>query len=99
VPAIDKNLSLAELCHARSWFYLKVHAQVMRLFLNMLSARFDGQIEEASEKWTELKCFVQENEDAIQSVFDVYAFIDRYDKRLDSQEWKASYGSIAPETY
>jgi len=99
VPIIDKNLSLAERCHAQSWFYLKVQSRIMHLFLNMLSARYEGQIGEANEKWAELMCFVQENEDAIQSVFDVYAFIDRYDKRLDSQEWKASYGSIAPESY
>lgn len=79
-PIIDKNLSLAEPCHTRSWYYLMLHARIMRLFLNMLSARADGQDAQAVDLWAELKRFVQENEDALQPVFDVYEFVDRYDK-------------------
>jgi len=46
----------------------------------MLSARADGQDAQAVDLWAELKRFVQENEDALQPVFDVYEFVDRYNR-------------------
>ncbi|RPJ49184.1 MAG: DUF4838 domain-containing protein, partial [Chloroflexi bacterium] len=80
LPVIERNLKLPEHSQALSWFYLRVHAELMQQFLCMLSARAAGKKEEAARRWNEIKTFVREKEDEIQPVFDVYAFISTFER-------------------
>jgi len=81
-PVIERNLALPDLCQARSWHYLQVHAGILERWLNILAARARGDQEEARRRWKSLREMVQRAEDDLQPVLDVYAFVSEYEKRF-----------------
>ena len=78
LPVIERNLSLPDTCHARSWEYLRNHTEIVRGLARIASFRARSDASAVSREWEALKHFVQENEDCMQSVLDVYAFVDAY---------------------
>jgi hypothetical protein len=85
-PVIERNLHLPERSQALSWFYLKIHAELMQRFLYMLSARSSGKKAEAVQYWNGIKTFVREKEGDIQPVFDVYAFISTFEREFSEEQ-------------
>ena len=77
-PVIERNQSLPERCHARSWHYLKIHAEMMLSYLPMLAARARGDSLEMARLWEGFKLFICQAEDDLQPVFDVFAYINAY---------------------
>jgi len=78
-PVIERNLALPDRCQARSWFYLQVHADLMRRYFRLLSARAAGSEDQVRLLWREIKRLVQEREEDLQPVFDAYLFIDTFE--------------------
>jgi hypothetical protein len=74
-PVIEKNRKLQNQIQAKSWEYLATHAEIATLFARTLEAKARGDEELLKERWIQLTSYVQENEDAIQPVFDVFEFI------------------------
>ncbi|MGI6707504.1 MAG: DUF4838 domain-containing protein [Clostridia bacterium] len=81
---IKKNLLLQEPCHAASWRYLKHHADIATFFAMALQSKAAGDETRAEAMWNSLQRYVQENEDALQSVFDVCLFIETVGRRIFS---------------
>ncbi len=74
-PVIARNLDLEDDCHARSWEILSHHAEIAKGLAAALAARAEGELEEARERWEAVKRRVQENEDDLQPVLDVFEFV------------------------
>lgn len=79
---IKRNLLLQDPCHAASWRYLKYHADISTFFAMTLQAKAAGDNTRAQSMWNSLQQYVQENEDALQPVFDVCLFIGSVSRRL-----------------
>jgi hypothetical protein len=84
VPVIQQHLEIQDTCHARSWQYLYLHAQVTRLLVKILLAKTKGQPSQVQRNWQALKRFVCQHEDELQSVLDVWAFVSAYKKMIES---------------
>jgi len=81
-PVIERNLSLADACQARSWEYLRWYAQIVPGLARVIAARWAGNQTEAAREWARLKQFVQEQEDTLQPALDVYSFVEAHEKIL-----------------
>lgn len=80
MPVIRRYLWQESICHARSWQYLYLHAQVARRLVKILLAKARGQAKQTMRSWQLLKEFVCQREDELQPVLDVWAFVSAYDK-------------------
>ncbi|MCC6446260.1 MAG: DUF4838 domain-containing protein [Armatimonadetes bacterium] len=74
-PVIHRNLNRPDPCHVRSWYYLDAHAGICLELALALQCRAEGRNREAAGSWQRLQRIVQEQEDDLQPVFDVYEFI------------------------
>jgi NOL1/NOP2/fmu family ribosome biogenesis protein len=74
-PAIERNLKLKEQNRAKSWEYLSEHALICYSFSEILEAAALGKRDTVFEKWEMLKTALQNKEDILSKVFDVYLFI------------------------
>jgi hypothetical protein len=83
-PVIASNLDLPEPCHARSWQYLSLHAEITRMLTRMLLAKAEGQQADFLAHGEQLKHFVCAHEDEVQPVLDVWAFVRACDRLLSS---------------
>ncbi len=81
-PVIERNLDLPEPCHARSWQYLSLHAEITRLITGMLLAKAEGRQADFLATGERLKLFACEHEDDVQPVLDVWAFVQAFDRTL-----------------
>lgn len=83
-PVIERNLLLsADNAFYRShWQYLSIHAEFCVAYAAMLAAAAAGDEAAAKKKLEELQLFVQEREDAIQPVFDVFTFVFTLNHRM-----------------
>lgn len=79
LPVIQENLGLENTCHARSWHYLDVHAEIMLQYLSLLTARAQDNRAESVRLWRQLKQYLCQMEDDLQPVLDVYFFINAYE--------------------
>ncbi len=73
-PVIRRNLGAADPCHARSWHYLDVHADVCLHLAEALRLRAAGDEEGARRAWAATERFVQEREPDLHPALDVYEF-------------------------
>jgi len=80
LPIIDENLDLKEKCHAKSWFYLKHHAELCRSLAQALRAKAEGSQEKANLLWEKTRKLAWEKEPTIHPVFDAWLFTDRLGK-------------------
>jgi hypothetical protein len=81
-PVIARNLTLPHPCHARSWQYLSLHADITRQLTQVLLAKAGGEEAEFLNRLEGLKQFVCEHEDDVQPVLDVWAFVTACDRLL-----------------
>ncbi len=81
-PVIHRNLSAEDPCWATSWRYLAYHAELVPLLAQALEARARGDQEQALAWWAKAKAWAQDHEDAAQSVFDLFEFIQCWPKKL-----------------
>jgi hypothetical protein len=72
---IEENLTLENTCWKKSWEYLNWHIDYCKLFAKFLHSKSEGNDMKIFESWNELKSYIQNIEDHIQPVFDVYRFI------------------------
>ncbi len=72
---IEHNLALPDPCQARSWHYLKIHAEMMLQYLPLLAARAKMDSGEMARLWDNLKQYIQQAEEDLQPVFDAYSYI------------------------
>lgn len=79
---IDRNLDSSNPCHAASWRYLNYHSDIACLLALALEARAQDKLKKANSIWKLTKKYVQEKEDELQSVFDVFLFITTVESRL-----------------
>jgi len=86
-PVIGRNLSSEDACWAASWQYLAHHAELAVLLAQALEARASGDQGQAMAWWERAKAWAQAHEDAVQSVFDLFEFIQCWPKKL---------GEVAP---
>ena len=73
-PVIERNLSAADACHAKSWAYLAAHADLATLLALAFKARAEGHLEEARHQWERTADLAWRSEDALQPVFDTFVF-------------------------
>jgi len=71
---IQRNVGLGNDCWAKSWEYLRHHAEVCRMFAQALEARARDDKEAAIDEWQGVKEYVTENEMILHPVLDVYLF-------------------------
>jgi hypothetical protein len=81
-PLLQAHLGAAEPCQARSWFYLDFHASLLSAYLPLLAARAAGRMDEAAARWGQLKRWLWQREDDIQPVFDVWMFVEAYEREF-----------------
>jgi hypothetical protein len=75
MPVIDRNLNLAEQCHAQSWRYLKDHAEICLMMAPAAEALTRGDREQARLLARRLLDVVRHLEPRVHPVFDVALFI------------------------
>lgn len=85
-PVIERNLALPDRCQRLSWFYLQAHAELMQRYVRLLSARAAGETEKVRQLWEAIKQYTQEQEVALQPVFDTYGFIDSFERHFAGAE-------------
>jgi len=73
-PVIEKNLTLENACQARSWFYLKHHAEITASLARALQAKAEGDLEKAKALWLETRLMAFQKEEDIHPVFDACLF-------------------------
>jgi ABC-type Zn uptake system ZnuABC Zn-binding protein ZnuA len=73
------------LTEARSWQYLEYHAEICFQLAKILVEKHEGNKEKSREQWRKLKVFLQENEDQMQPVFDLFEYIETMERRILSQ--------------
>ena len=81
-PVIERNLGLADGVQRASWRYIRHHADVCHGLAGALEARARGDKTAATERWHEVRSMVREREPQLQSVFDVFLFVDQMDHRI-----------------
>jgi len=77
MPTIERNLACEDPCHARSWFYLKRHAQLCSGLARALSGLAKGDKENAARLWAEVQQLAWEAEADLHPVFDAWLFTSR----------------------
>lgn len=80
---IEENIALENPCWKKSWKYLKWHSEYTKLFSRLLCEKATGDKAGISKVWSEFKKFLQETEDCVQSVYDVYRFIQIAERGLE----------------
>ncbi len=75
LPAIEANLCVPDRCHARSWFYLKKHAELCLLMAPALAALARGEKEEAHRLGLQLRDLARRQEPETHLVFDTMLFL------------------------
>jgi hypothetical protein len=92
-PVIERNRGRHDPCRNQSWEYVHYHADLANGLSLALEARAKGQSESASEQWRIVSDWVQRNEDLYQPVFDVFLFIQTWNKLFDfKQKRTAMFG-------
>jgi hypothetical protein len=79
LPTIARNIDSATACWARSWQYLRYHAEITRSLAGALRERAQGNLTSAQQEWNALRQRVWEQEDELHPVLDVYLFTRVYD--------------------
>ncbi len=74
-PIIERNIDSDDTCHAASWRYLKEHAYIYQELAQALEMVARDNLDAALEKWELIKKRVQEREDLLHPVLDVWLFI------------------------
>ena len=74
LPIIGRNLNADHACHAQSWKYLKIHADMAKGMAAMFYESASGRHDEARYQYAQLIRYLSGVEDEIQAVFDLCLF-------------------------
>jgi hypothetical protein len=75
LPVIERNASSENPCWAKSWEYLRDHADICTMLSRALEARARDDKEAAAQEWQRVKQYVRENEPILNPVLDVWIFL------------------------
>ncbi|NLC42961.1 MAG: DUF4838 domain-containing protein [Clostridiales bacterium] len=84
-PIIDRNLRTIDKCIRNSWRYLEIHKEICIRLAKIYEANAKEDKARAEELWNEIKTLVQEKEDELQTVLDVYLFVSTIERTLMQQ--------------
>lgn len=76
IPTIETNISCENVCHRKSWDYLKYHADICIKLAEALKYRAQNENEKAQQRWQDVKQMIWKYEPIIHPVFDVQNFIN-----------------------
>jgi hypothetical protein len=79
LPTIERNIESATACWARSWLYLRHHAEIATSLASALRERAQGHPATAQLEWNALKQRMWQKEDELHPALDVYLFTRVYD--------------------
>lgn len=79
-PVIEKNAHQANSCHASSWRYLKLHAEIWTEMTRSLEQLYKGEDEQARRMWENVRTMLWAIEDECHPVLDVYNFVGVWDE-------------------
>jgi len=79
LPTIERNIAGGTGCWARSWLYLRHHAELATSLASALRERALGHAAAAQLQWSELKQRLWQKEDDLHPVLDVYLLTRVYD--------------------
>lgn len=82
LPIIQKNKNNLDRCRAKSWVYLELHTVICKLLSSALEAKASDNYKELTILWDKIEKFLQENEDEVQPVLDVFLFINTLKAKL-----------------
>ena len=74
LPTIERNIGNENPCRAKSWLYMKYHAEICTLLAEALEARARDDKQTALDIFEKVKQYVRENEMALHPVLDVWNF-------------------------
>jgi hypothetical protein len=90
-PVVERNLAQEESAgRRRSWEYMRLHAELAEMLALALEARASGDEANALAAWEQAADWVQRNEDQFQPVFDVYLFLQTWNKLFDFRQKRRS---------
>ncbi|HEU5103954.1 MAG TPA: DUF4838 domain-containing protein [Roseiflexaceae bacterium] len=84
LPTIERNLDGGTACWARSWQYLRHHAEIATALASALRERALGHHAVAQSEWNVLKASLWNKEAELHPVLDTYLFIRVYDGMFSS---------------
>ncbi len=84
-PIIDRNLRTVDKCIRNSWRYLEIHKEICIRLAKIYEANAKEDKAKSEELWNEIKTLVQEKEDELQTVLDVYLFVSTIERTLMQQ--------------
>jgi Domain of unknown function (DUF4838) len=82
LPMIERNLGSADPCHAKSWEYLRHHAELAAWLARAFKARADGDPETARTLWEDIKAMAWKKEPELQRVLDVWNYAGTIDRKF-----------------
>ncbi|HCS74313.1 MAG TPA: DUF4838 domain-containing protein [Clostridiales bacterium] len=82
-PIIERNMDTGDKCIQNSWRYLEIHQQICIRLAMIYEAISKDEKPRVKKLWGEIKALVQEKEDELQTVFDVYLFISTLERKLN----------------
>jgi len=84
LPTIEENIANATTnAQMDSWVYLGYHAEICKLFSQVLLAGAEGRIEGAQKAYFELEKYVGEHELEFHRVFDGFLFLRSLRRKID----------------
>lgn len=81
-PIIKRNLHHPDMCRRKSWEYLRYHSDISYELSRIMREKAFGNNIRSLIIWENLKTVISKNEDRIQSVFDLFEFIEEMRKKL-----------------
>lgn len=84
LPVIEKNISLLDPCHRKSWEILSYHAVYCKKLSEILVCYANGNTDNALELFDSMIDYLSHIEDEIQPYFDLVLFNQRIKKLLNS---------------
>lgn len=83
LPIVERNLNTKNLCHAQSWKYLKIHAEMVKGMAAMFFECASGRHDDARDHYAQLIRYLSGVEEEIQSVFDLCLFRNLMNVKMD----------------
>lgn len=81
-PIIKTNLEIKNQCIRNSWSYLEIHQEICKGLAKICKAKVEGDQVQVSQCWNEIKAIVQQKEDELQTVLDVFLFIHTFESKV-----------------
>lgn len=80
---IARNISSVSGPISKSWLYIKYHREIVSKLLSILEKISKNEVNLALDEWQKLKHFLQKEEDVLQPVFDLFEFINVFERAFN----------------